>query len=521
MTDNTVVVAAMVIDNGIITFYKLDGTPLVITQGDPRGLSMYNQYVEQRQKGKDQITLHLEPEDPSASYLTSKKRNPLIKFFKAKIKDVLNIFGQDQVLDTEEAEASHQEAIKRVQAIAARLHKNPETSAADDELPVRLVEAQEPLKEDETIIAVTDQGIVPGIENLSDQFAAGEEDSAPAEGPDNLIMRVAAFSAQRGHTGNELMHFVKGIDLPILLDGSYLAYKRLLHIGNGVYVDPHSKKVHQRIGDIVQMDESLVDKSRRKACSQGLHIGTRHYMGGFHSTNPDSGTMLVLVMPEDTIAVPLNERSKARVMRYLLLADLSNKAHNLVNEGKRMDDCHDTMGVVAQIVAGARPQMLGVVNIGGAGGTKLTYTINGQEYPTNISLEEAKKLSTSSPVQPTSVVKKVRTIDDEAQGNQANLTPKKVRSDKHKVKPKDAVKKAPPVKAKAKAATGVPAPVEGQTRQDRARALWDVVMNSKDNNHRKEAAQQLRAFKRKAKVSWTSLGLGSYNVDGVLKKLLD
>ena len=46
-------------------------------------------------------------------------------------------------------------------------------------------------------------------------------------------------------------------------------------------------------------------------------------------------------------------------------------------------------------------------------------------------------------------------------------------------------------------------------------------MNSKDNNHRKEAAQQLRAFKRKAKVSWTSLGLGSYNVDGVLKKLLD
>jgi hypothetical protein len=40
-------------------------------------------------------------------------------------------------------------------------------------------------------------------------------------------------------------------------------------------------------------------------------------------------------------------------------------------------------------------------------------------------------------------------------------------------------------------------------------------------NHRKQAAQGLRDLKKAAKVSWDALGLGKYNVEAELKKLLD
>lgn len=620
MTDHKIEVVALVVANDILTFYKTDGSAFTITQGDPRGRRLFDEFNAQRKLGVEIITLITGEDERTITHLNSKERNPALRFFRALKKDITKLFGGG--LSPEDGtDATHEAAEQRVRDVAARLFKgDPATDATKDELPVRMVHDESPLTEEETIIAVTETGIVAEVENLSDQFQAGKEGKAPSGGPDNLLIRLANMSAKRGHTGQELMGFIKGIDLPILPDGSYLAYKRLLHIGNGVYVDPHSKKVHQRIGDIVQMDEKLVDPSRRTLCSTGLHIGTRSYMGSFHAGSEGSGTMLVLVEPEDTIAVPQYAGSKARVMRYRILADLSNKAHDLVNGNKRMDDCTDTMKIVAEIVAGARPQALGVVNIGGGYGSDLTYTVKGQSIPTNTSLEQARKIAGGQAVAPSAPVKDVRTIAEDTQGNRANLQPVKVRDNASKVKPVDAkatikastptagaserVKKAAelyarmtdkdntdadrrsaaeglkahkqktkvsyealalpktagdevqeiltivsqPKKAEPKPAkpapapkqpapkkqapqtstkvtpsgnTGVPAPEKGQTRQARARALWDVVQNSKDANHRKEAASQLRTFKKTAKVSWDALGLGKFNVEGTLAKLLD
>lgn len=618
MTQRTIKVVALIVDNGNLNFYQLDGTVFTITQGDPRGPDMSNRFLEQHKLGLEVVELVVGEDDKTVTHLNNGKRNPLIRFFKALKSDVKKLFGDEKTFES--SEADHEAAAAKVREVAARLFKSSTTVAeSKDDLPIKMVQSEGPLGKDETIIAVTEEGIVPEIESLTDQFQAGSEGKGSTTGADNLIIRMAKMSAKRGHTAQELMTFIKGIDLPLLPDGAYLAYKRLLHLGNGVYVDPHSRKVHQRIGDLVQMDESLVDPSRRTACSTGLHVGTRHYMGGFHGRGvSNSGTMLVLIQPEDAIAVPTNERSKMRVCRYLILADLSNKAHDLVNQNKRMDDCEETMQIVAQIVAGGRPPLLGTVNIAGGYGDNLTYTINGVVQKTDISLTDARGVAQTKATAPTSPVVPVRTVDEKKNG--VSLTPEKVRNNESKVKPTDAreqMKASAPApgasarvktaaefyarmtdkqntdsdrrnaaaalkafKAKAKVSyealalpktagdeaqeildivtkpaaqpkpskpvpapkqpepakkapeqpsnkvipsgnTGVPAPVKGQSRQDRARALWDVVQNSKDNKHRKEAASQLRAFKKTAKVSWSALGLGTYNVEGTLAKLLD
>lgn len=631
MTDKSIQVAAMIVDKGIITFYKLDGSVFTVTQGDPQGGAMSDEFLEQRRLGKEVITLYCKEGTDTSHHLTSTKRNPLIRFFKAKIADVAKLFGSNNS-DYTSSEPSHEAAAAKVREICARLYKSDKETGPeaieDDPLPIKMVHSEGPLAKDETIIAVTESGVVPGVENLTDQFQAGAEGKAPAEGPDNLILRLANMSATRGHTAAELMKFIEKIDLPILPDGSFLAYKRLIHRGKGVYVDPHSGLVHQRIGDIVQMNENLVDKSRRQECSQGLHVGTRHYMGGFHGNVEGSGTMLVLIQPEDVIAVPEYQTTKMRSCRYLILADLSNKAHGLVNANKRMDDCKDTMQVVAQIVAGARPALLGVVNIGGAKGSGLTYHIGNRNLPTNISLDDALAASQTKATAATGEVKDVRTIDDTANGNQSDMKPRQVRDKAHEVKPSDVKAKAdapapaakpaekqlsareteakrlytmmtnptlthlahrgaaeklksmkkahkvswatlglsaeigeevqalldkpastgltaspkqpepapkqPDPKAKAKAdrkpepaktapqPSKTPAkPASGGTRQDRARALWARISGNTTKVDQKMAAQELRDFKKSAKVSWDALGLGKHNVEAELKKLLD
>lgn len=632
--ETQVEVIALVVDNDNLTFYKPDGSTLVVTQGDPNGADLTQQYFDQKRLGHKTMTLVLNNKrQTTVTHLNSPKRNKLIRYFRAKIKDIKKLFDHS-VRSEEEMDPSlvdtHESAVLKVQELAAKIMAQKGNDIiSDSSLPLKRVDDESEMETDETIVAVTDAGIVPHVESLTDQFQAGDEGKASATGAEALIMRLAAMSAKRGHTSRELMKFIEKIDLPILPDGSFLAYKRLRHVGNGVYVDPHSGKVKQRIGDIVQMDEKLVDPSRRQECSQGLHVGTRHYMGGFHANVEGSGTMLVLIQPEDAIAVPEREAAKMRACRYLILADLSNKAHGLVNQNKRMDDCKETMQIVAQIVAGARPPLLGVVNIAGTYGAGLSYTINGQSVSTDISLKDARDFAGSKAQAPSAKVAPVRTIDEEKNGNKAGILPQKVRDKTaHGLKPADALAKAKasapeaqptrikvaveyyavmtdgacsdadrrkaalalkkhkqgckvsyaalglpketgteveeildivPAKVEPKPSEPTPAPAKKQpvskktapqptkvdpkakakedrkkakaeapkapvreSRGDKARRLWtDVTNGDLSATRRKEAAHQLRTFKKTAKVGWNALGLGNYNVEGTLAKLLD
>ena len=616
MTDQTIQVVALVVAPDILTFYKTDGSVFTVTQGDPRGLAMSDEFFAQRKLGQEIITLIIgEDVKTATSHLDSKKRNPLIRFFRALKSDVARLLGSE--VRSNDLTEDHEAAAARVKEVAARLMVRTETTEArPDDLPVRMVHSEEPLGKDETIIAVTADGVVGEVENLADQFVAADEGKAPAQGADQLLIRLAAVSSKRRHSAADLMRFLKHVDLPILADGSILLYKRLLHKGKGVYVDPHTSRVHQRIGDIVEMDESLVDPDRRRDCSNGLHVGSRQYMGSFHSNSEGAGTMLVLVQPEDAIAVPEYGTTKLRTCRYQIVADLSNKAHDLVNANQKLDSCKSTMDLIAAIVAGARPPALGRVRIGGGSGTNLSYSINGKEQSfTNMPYADALAVSQGKAIKaPVDAVKPVRTIDDSKNGHASTkIKPEKVRDKANVVSPaaakakasepklssrqleakklfdtmsdtsashltrrtaaeklralkkqakvtwvamglKDAVgdqiqklldqpapsnnpapkaapkqsapvssaKKPEPTKTapQPKAATSAPT---GGTRQDRARRLWEAMTGKGDISPaaRKQAAQELQTFKSKAKVSWSALGLGKFNVDAELKKLLD
>jgi hypothetical protein len=505
MTDtHKIEVVALVADPSILTFYKLDGSVYTVTQGDPRGKAMSEEFLAQREAGKEVITLFTgEDNGIRTSHLASAKRNPLIRFFRAPLAAIKKLLGTDEAgYDPDLTEEQHAEAAAKVRELAARLMKGDKHTAPEstDDLPIRMVDEETPLGKDETVIAVTDDGIVPQVENLSDQFVAADEGKAPSNGADNLILRVTKMGGRRKHSAGDLMGFLKHVDLPILEDGAFLAYKRLLHKGDGVYVDPHTGKVHQRIGDIVEMDESMVDPDRRRDCSNGLHVGSRQYMGSFHAGSGGAGTMLVLVQPEDAIAVPSYGTTKLRACRYEILGDLSNKAHDLVNNNKSVTDCKDTMDLIAGIVAGARPPKLGVVRIGGSHGSNLSYTIRGEQVKTDIKLEDARRLAKSTASAPNKPVTPVRTIDDSKNGNEP---PKKL----EKVRTKDAVVKPTDLKAKAEAVDAVVAS-GGSERVKLAAQLYARMTDKQASDaDRRQAAVELKAHKQKTKVSYAALGL--------------
>lgn len=141
---------------------------------------------------------------------------------------------------------------------------------------------------------------------------------------------------------NELYGFLEAAAIPILDDGRILAYKVVRsqegfyrHPGTyhydsvsvttkgGVpsYVDIHSGKVQQGIGDIVTMPRNQVDEDSNVTCSRGLHVCSWSYVN--HFGNVKSGMDVVVevaVDPIDVVAIPKDyDNAKMRTAGYQLL----------------------------------------------------------------------------------------------------------------------------------------------------------------------------------------------------------
>jgi len=189
--------------------------------------------------------------------------------------------------------------------------------------------------------------IIPEMEKLETQFAhAVKNDSV--EGMQNFLRRLGAIIDQRGHTVQDLLSFLEKGDLPIASNGDVIGYKALKKRPDGRYADVHSGRVSQTIGSMVQMDPKLVDPSRNRDCSYGLHIGRRDYMGNF------GGDVIVLcrIRPEDFIAVPSGYASKVRVCGYHIVAELPKEAEQLVRSGKPMTTITAMAQLLGDILAG-------------------------------------------------------------------------------------------------------------------------------------------------------------------------
>lgn len=175
-----------------------------------------------------------------------------------------------------------------------------------------------------------DKVTIPHVDNLQAHMARATKDGSPSV--TNFFKRLTRMTQTRRHSGEDLMKFIKKSDMPLTNDGRIIAYKRVTSADGEYVVDTHSGNIRQRVGSRVTMPVDMVDPSRHNSCSTGLHVANLGYLGGF----PGDKTLIVLVDPENFIAIPYGEDTKARVCSYDIIGIMSANSHSTVNCGNHV-----------------------------------------------------------------------------------------------------------------------------------------------------------------------------------------
>lgn len=316
----------------------------------------------------------------------------------------------------------------------------------------------------ETIVAVTPKGAMIGIEALEASLTQGD-----LTGTTKLIERLA--NVDHEHTAQDVLSFLKRGDLPVTKDGNIIAYKRLNAYTDPLtnlagFIDVHSSTVFQRVTDVVQMSPHRVDRNRRKDCSVGLHVARRGYLGSFSGDR----TVIILVRPEDVIAVPHRTPDKVRVSKYQIIYEASRDAARHLNSNCPLEkDKHsEELSIIQSLIDGWIPLPEAVV------------TVNG---PAKDQVSRVLQIHKDAPPVPTPVVTEVATPLD---------TTNVVNTDNLKI--------VSQIKTSAKVD---PSSVIAPTRKIEAKALYDKWVEEPTE----ENLQKLKYFKKKAKASWDTLGI--------------
>lgn len=229
------------------------------------------------------------------------------------------------------------------------------------------------VKEDEVVVAVTNNGVIPGVENLQRHLRQSAK-LKDYKGFTKFLERLAPVIKDRLHSVEDLMKFMETAELPIADDGSILFLKRLKFRGeeNGkrVFVDCHSGNIRQWVGCKVQVREDLVDPDRRRDCSNGLHVASMSYIRTFGG----NVTILGKVAPEDVFAVPEYNTNKMRVAAYHIIAELPEEERINVNNGVYLSKTEVGKKLLNDAIVGNHSSPTTLIMVGGHYGTNLKYT---------------------------------------------------------------------------------------------------------------------------------------------------
>jgi len=390
-------------------------------------------------------------------------------------------------------------------------------------------------------VTVGDEKIeIPDVENLSGHIKRAAADKSPSVA--NFLKRLAPVLKARKHSGEDLMAFIKKSEMPLTNDGRIIAYKRVQSIGDGVYVDCHSKTIKQHVGSRVTMEVDLVDPSRHNSCSTGLHVANLGYLSGFNGSH----TLVVLVNPEDFIAVPHGETTKARVCSYDVIGVLSGSSHKVVNSESSIHDDPSFEQLIKDAVAGninppfeqvfaGQKSVLKVVPLKTKEKTKPkadTLKVTGKplsddETP-DINLAETvkkvqSKVGTQLPSEVAEAFQRLRDGDNKAEvARKLNTSTRSIGrwiekyGDPMSHGPSAApVTEVETVSQKDLETTAEMAPQiienltqKGPTKVQQARAMFDNAQTKADMD-------ALIAFKKAAKKSWDSLGFSESEVEAI------
>lgn len=223
-----------------------------------------------------------------------------------------------------------------------------------------------------TVTVGADKIVVPDVENLSGHIKRAVQEQSPSVA--NFLKRLAPVLQKRKHSGEDLMKFIKLSEMPLTNDGRIIAYKRVNKDTGDYFKDCHTGRVRQRVGSRVVMKVDLVDDSRHNSCSTGLHVANLGYMRGFTGAN----TLIVLVNPEDFIAVPKGEDTKARVCAYEIIGTMSNSAHDKVNTGSHVSGDITLQELIKSAVEGRQIQPFEEIEVGQNGNIVRTTSLKPQ-----------------------------------------------------------------------------------------------------------------------------------------------
>ena len=323
------------------------------------------------------------------------------------------------------------------------------------------------VKEDEVVVAVTNNGVIPGVENLQRHLRQSAK-LKDYKGFTKFLERLAPVIKDRLHSVEDLMKFMETAELPIADDGSILFLKRLkfrgTEEGKRVFVDCHSGNIRQWVGCKVQVREDLVDPDRRRDCSNGLHVASMSYIRHFGG----DVTILGKVAPEDVFAVPEYNTNKMRVAAYHIIAELPEEERCNVNNGIYLSKTEVGKKLLNDAIVGNHSSPTTLVMVGGHYGTNLKYT----------------NLSSGS-------VEQFRTVANKEALNMEESLNEAVAAEPVKATDlKPIVNKAPTVK-------------------EQIQELVKEFLNATSPEDKLAAADLLVEMRSKARKPWAALGVGS------------
>jgi len=222
------------------------------------------------------------------------------------------------------------------------------------------------IKIEENAGKITLQGntsTIEGAEKIKKQLKEVASGARSAKGLKNFIRLFEKGKVK--HSMEELLTFMKKSDLTIADDGSIIGYKILRNSdAKDVFVDPHTMTVRQKLGSVVYMPQSKVNDNRRVACSTGLHVCSKKYLGY-------DGDLLTLVKvrPHDVIAVPENDY-KMRCCAYQIVAILPQDIYSHLRNGGNIYDLPKGEKIMANVIAGNHPSITNKVEVGANGAHK-------------------------------------------------------------------------------------------------------------------------------------------------------
>lgn len=501
---STIKVVAAVLDRQELELIKPDGSVVRLKQGDIRIRPILAQVKAAVESGNIPVEIELKAVDTTFTDF-EEKTGGVVKLFRVAASKLKKFFGFGKSGEEVEAELKDQTIGNlpvQDEAPPAPTAAEGQTAAAPDKLDAAIdsimeqaipasdaafeADDREAGRQEETVVVAVVDGkhVVPHADKLASQMRHSIKGST--EGIENFMRRCAAVATKRSHSMEDLMKFMHRGDLPVTVNGDIVAYKVLRRAksymndaGQMEYVDCHSRKVRQKVGSHVFMAEKLVDHNRNRECSNGLHVARRQYVRGF------SGDVLTLIIvrPEDVIAVPEYDANKMRVCGYHIVHELPDADYRAICADKPLVT-EVGKAALAKALAGDTIGITQTVEIteGYGGGLKITDLVDSEVADEQA--EEAIKLT-----------------DTSVQAESVDI------SEPHEVQ--DA-----PVDVKEVAAEAVVVKATG-TRAEQAKALHQAWVKAGAKQEGTEYTELL-AFKKSAKISWEKLGLPSSPSGNVL-----